>query len=356
MFEHSSVTFSTSANGVFAGFAYLKKSDDSIVVEDKEAFYKFVNGQLEMFTEYCNGSVFMAIADLPDGTEDSLGEIYSETRNSYYDLMKALPRGKDRVQYYELQNDIFGQLGFTSNKWAIAVEKEIKKQDKYLGFKEKRQSSKTRDTTSKKKENKMEKIYVNQEGLVMIVSKEDKPVNPIANFVEFCPLQCREKEVFFISNNFEMMNLEVPKGAKAFQMVYFVEKAGKLQAVKSTKRYKGKVLGFAFTAEEMSEKELIELVNDDLSVFQEYLDGKVYHVVMTDIDECEEDIIDNIYEDSKSTKGHPLMLALKKKKKGKKLYRSQLDDDFDPEVLPWVETKRDKDGYILSWQEVFDEE
>lgn len=39
----------------------------------------------------------------------------------------------------------------------------------------------------------MEKIYVNQEGLVMIVSKEDKPVNPIANFVEFCPLQCREK-------------------------------------------------------------------------------------------------------------------------------------------------------------------
>lgn len=139
---------------------------------------------------------------------------------------------------------------------------------------------------------KMEKIYVNQEGLVMIVSKEDKPVNPIANFVEFCPLQCREKEVFFISNHFEMMNLEVPKDAKAFQMVYFVEKAGKLQAVKSTKRYKGRILGFAFTAEDMSEKELIDLVNDDLSVFQEYLDGKVYHVVMTDIDECEEDIID----------------------------------------------------------------
>lgn len=137
----------------------------------------------------------------------------------------------------------------------------------------------------------MEKIYVNQEGLVMIVSKEDKPVNPIANFVEFCPLQCREKGVFFISNHFEMMKLEVPKDAKAFQMVYFVEKAGKLKAVKSTKRYKGKVLGFAFTAEEMSEKELIELVNDDLSVFQEYLDGKVYHVVMTDINECEEDIV-----------------------------------------------------------------
>lgn len=202
----------------------------------------------------------------------------------------------------------------------------------------------------------MEKIYVNQEGLVMIVSKEDKPVNPIANFVEFCPLQCREKEVFFISNHFEMMNLEVPKDAKAFQMVYFVEKAGKLQAVKSTKRHKGKVLGFAFTAEKMSEKELIELVNDDLSVFQEYLNGKVYHVVMTDIDECEEDIMDNVYEDSKSAKGHPLMLALKKKKKGKKLYRSQLDDDSDPDVLPWVETRRDKDGYILSWEDVFDEE
>ena len=93
-----------------------------------------MNGQLEMFTEYCNGSVFMAIADLPDGTEDSLGEISSETGNSYYDLMKALPRGKDRVQYYELQSDIFGQLGLTSNKWAIAVEKEIKKQEKYLSF------------------------------------------------------------------------------------------------------------------------------------------------------------------------------------------------------------------------------
>lgn len=203
----------------------------------------------------------------------------------------------------------------------------------------------------------MEKIYVNQEGLVMIVSKEDKPVNPIANFVEFCPLHCREdNNIVFISDHFEMMGRELPKDAENFQMVYFVEKAGKLKAVKSTKRYKGKVLGFAFTAEEMSEKELIELVNDDLSVFQEYLDGKVYHVVMTDIDECEEDIMDNVYEDSKSTKGHPLMLALKKKKKGKKLYRSQLDDDFDPEVLPWVETRRDENGYILSWQEVFDEE
>lgn len=202
----------------------------------------------------------------------------------------------------------------------------------------------------------MEKIYVNQEGQVLIIKKEECPTNPMANFVEFCPLHCREKEVFFISNHFEMMKLEIPKGAKAFQMVCFVEKAGKLRAVKSTKRHKGKVLGFAFTAEKMSEKELIELVNDDLSVFQEYLNGKVYHVVMTDIDECEEDVMDNVYEDSKSAKGHPLMLALKKKKKGKKLYRSQLDDDFDPDVLPWVETRRDKDGYILSWEDVFDEE
>lgn len=201
----------------------------------------------------------------------------------------------------------------------------------------------------------MEKCYVNQEGQVLIIKKEEHPINPIANFVEFCPLHCREDgNIFFISDHFKMMDRELPKGAKAFQMVYFVEKAGKLQAVKSTKRYKGKVLGFAFTAEEMSEKELIELVNDDLSVFQEYLDGKVYHVVMTDIDECEEDIIDNIYEDSKSTKGHPLMLALKKKKKGKKLYRSQLDDDFDPEVLPWVETERDENGYILSWEDIFE--
>ena len=59
--------------------------------------------------------------------------------------MKALPRGKDRVQYYELQRDIFGQLGLTSNKWAIAVEKETKKQDKYLSFEETLEQK--RDTT-----------------------------------------------------------------------------------------------------------------------------------------------------------------------------------------------------------------
>lgn len=201
----------------------------------------------------------------------------------------------------------------------------------------------------------MEKIYVNQEGQVLIIKKEETPINPMANFVEFCPLHCREDgNIFFISDHFKMMDCQLPKDAENFQMVCFVENAGKLRAVKSTKKHKGKVLGFAFTAEKMSEKELIELVNDDLSVFQEYLNGKVYHVVMTDIDECEEDIMDNVYEDSKSTKGHPLMLALKKKKKGKKLYRSQLDDDFDPEVLPWVETRRDRDGYILSWQEVFE--
>ena len=200
-------------------------------------------------------------------------------------------------------------------------------------------------------------MYVNQEGQVLIIKKEECPINPIANFVEFCPLNCREdRNIFFISDHFKMMDRELPKDAENFQMVSFTEISGKLQAVKSTEKPEGEVLGFAFTTEKMDEDEFIDLVNEDLTVFQEYLDGKVYHVVMTDIDECEEDIIDNIYEDSKSTKGHPLMLALKKKKKGKKLYRSQLDDDFDPEVLPWVETRRDENGYILSWQEVFDED
>lgn len=201
----------------------------------------------------------------------------------------------------------------------------------------------------------MEKIYVNQEGQVLIIKKEECPTNPIANFVEFCPLHCREDgNIFFISDHFKMMDCQLPKDAENFQMVSFARILGKLQAVKSTEKPSGEVLGFAFTTEKMDENEFIDLVNEDLTVFQEYLDGKVYHVVMTDIDECEEDIIDNIYEDSKSTKGHPLMLTLKKKKKGKKLYRSQLDDDFDPEVLPWVETRRDRDGYILSWQEVFE--
>lgn len=201
----------------------------------------------------------------------------------------------------------------------------------------------------------MEKMYVNQEGQVLIIKKEECPINPIANFVEFCPLNCREdRNIFFISDHFKMMDRELPKDAENFQMVSFTEISGKLQAVKSTEKPEGEVLGFAFTTEKMDEDEFIDLVNEDLTVFQEYLDGKVYHVVMTDIDECEEDIMDNVYEDSKSTKGHPLMLALKKKKKGEKLYRSQLDDDFDPEVLPWVETRRDRDGYILSWQEVFE--
>lgn len=60
--------------------------------------------------------------------------------------------------------------------------------------------------------------------------------------------------------------------------------------------------------------------------------------------------------DFDSITGSRTTKSIRKKKKGKTLYRSQLDDDFDPEVLPWVETRRDKDGYILSWQEVFDEE
>lgn len=201
----------------------------------------------------------------------------------------------------------------------------------------------------------MEKIYVNQEGQVLIIKKEETPINPMANFVEFCPLHCREDgNIFFISDHFKMMDRELPKDTENFQMVSFAEFSGKLRVMKSTGKPETKVLGFAFTTEKIDENEFVDLVDEDLSVFQEYLDGKVYHVVMTDIDECEEDIMDNVYEDSKSTKGHPLMLALKKKKKGKKLYRSQLDDDFDPEVLPWVETRRDRDGYILSWQEVFE--
>jgi len=201
----------------------------------------------------------------------------------------------------------------------------------------------------------MEKIYVNQEGQVLIIKKEECPTNPMANFVEFCPLHCREdNNIVFISNHFEMMGRELPKDVKFSQIVSFAEFSGKLRVMKSTGKPETKVLGFAFTTEKMDENEFVDLVDEDLSVFQEYLDGKVYHVVMTDIDECEEDIIDNIYEDSKSTKDHPLMLALKKKKKGKKLYRSQLDDDFDPEVLPWVETERDENGYILSWEDVFE--
>lgn len=140
----------------------------------------------------------------------------------------------------------------------------------------------------------------------------------MANFVEFCPLHCREdNNVVFISDHFEMMGRELPKDAENLQMISFAEFSGKLRVMKSTGKPETKVLGFAFTTEKMDENEFVDLVDEDLSVFQEYLDGKVYHVVMTDIDECEEDIMDNVYEDSKSTKGHPLMLALKKKKKGK---------------------------------------
>lgn len=200
----------------------------------------------------------------------------------------------------------------------------------------------------------MEKIYVNQEGQALIIKKEECPINPMANFVEFCPLHCREdNNIVFISDHFKMMGRELPKDAENLQMVSFAMFSGKLRVMKPTGKPETKVLGFAFTTEKMDENEFVDLVDEDLSVFQEYLDGKVYNAKFTDINECEEDILDNVYEDSKSTKGHPLMLALKKKK-GKKLYRSQLDDDFDPEALPWVETRRDRDGYILSWQEVFE--
>lgn len=205
----------------------------------------------------------------------------------------------------------------------------------------------------------MEKIYVNQEGQVLIIKKEETPINPIANFVEFCPLNCREdNNIVFISDRFEMMGCELPKDTKDFQIVSFVEVAGKLQAVKSTEKPEGEVLGFAFTTEKMDEDEFVELVNEDLSVFQEYLYGKVYNAKFTDINECEEDILDNVYDDGSFsfTDENPLMKFIKEKN-GKRLYRSQLDDDYARyERLWWVETKRCKEGGFLSWEEVFEEE
>ena len=203
----------------------------------------------------------------------------------------------------------------------------------------------------------MEKIYVNQEGLVMIVSKEDKPVNPIANFVEFCPLHCREdNNIVFISNHFEMMGRELPKDVKFSQIVSFAEFSGKLRVMKSTGKPETKVLGFAFTAEKMEESEFIDLVDEDLTVFQEYLDGKVYNVKFTDVNECEEDILDNVYDngDFAFTDENPLMKPIRKKN-GKCLYKSQLDDDeIRYEKLRWVETRRCKEGGFLSWEEIFE--
>lgn len=204
----------------------------------------------------------------------------------------------------------------------------------------------------------MEKIYVNKRGQVLIIKKEENPINPIANFVDFCPLHCKEDgDIFFISDHFEMMNCELPKDAKNFQIVSFVEVAGKLQAVKSSEKPKEKVLGFAFTTEKMEESEFIDLVNEDLTVFQEYLDGKVYNVKFTDINECEEDVLDNVYDngDFAFTDENPLM-KLTRKKSGKCLYKSQLDDDYIRyyEKLRWVETERCKEGGFLSWEEVFE--
>ena len=204
----------------------------------------------------------------------------------------------------------------------------------------------------------MEKLYVNKRGQVLIIKKEENPINPIANFVDFCPLHCREDgDIFFISDHFEMMNCEPPKDTKDLKIVFFAEISGKLQAVKSLEKLKEEVLGFAFTAEKMEESEFIDLVNEDLTVFQEYLDGKVYNVKFTDIDECEEDILDNVYDngDFAFTDENPLM-KLTRKKNGKCLYKSQLDDDYIRyyEKLRWVETKRDKNGYILSWEDVFE--
>lgn len=204
----------------------------------------------------------------------------------------------------------------------------------------------------------MEKMYVNQEGQVLIIKKEETPINPMANFVEFCPLHCREdNNIVFISDHFEMMGRELPKDAKISQIVSFVEKKGKLQAIKLAEKPKEKILGLAFTTEEIDEDELIDLVNEDLSVFQEYLDGKVYNAKFTDINECEEDILDNVYDDGSFsfTDENPLMKFIKKKN-GKCLYKSQLDDDYIRyEKLRWVETRRGKDGYILSWEDVLEE-
>lgn len=205
----------------------------------------------------------------------------------------------------------------------------------------------------------MEKMYVNKRGQVLIVKKEETPINPMANFVEFCPLHCREdNNIVFISDHFEMMGRELPKDAKIFQIVSFVEKEGKLQAVKLAEKPKEKVLGLAFTTDKIDEDEFIDLVNEDLTVFQEYLDGKVYNVTFTDIDECEEDIIDNVYDngDFTFTDKNPLVKSIRKKN-GKCLYKSQLDDDeIRYEKLRWVETRRCKEGGFLSWEEVFDEE
>ena len=202
-------------------------------------------------------------------------------------------------------------------------------------------------------------MYVNQEGQVLIIKKEETPINPMANFVEFCPLHCREdNNIVFISNHFEMMGRELPKDVKFSQIVSFAEFSGKLRVMKSTGKPETKVLGFAFTTEKIDENEFVDLVDEDLSVFQEYLDGKVYNVKLTDINECEEDILDNVYDngDFAFTDENPLMKAIRKKN-GKCLYKSQLDDDeIRYEKLRWVETKRCKEGGFLSWEEVFGEE
>lgn len=132
VFQHGISRFSTRINGALTGFAYLDKKDEHFSLKNKEEFYNIVEKNLEDYTEYCNGSVFAATVEFPDGYEESMGDIYNAS--GYYDLMKTLPRGKDRVQYYELQSDIFGQLGCTSNKWAIAIESDIKRKDQYLSF------------------------------------------------------------------------------------------------------------------------------------------------------------------------------------------------------------------------------
>jgi hypothetical protein len=53
----------------------------------------------------------------------------------YFNLMKHLPR-KQSIQYYELQKDVFDELGCTSNKWVISSERFISTHEKYLSFQE----------------------------------------------------------------------------------------------------------------------------------------------------------------------------------------------------------------------------
>lgn len=135
VFQHGTSRFSTHINGALTGFAYLSKKDEHFSLKNKEEFYNIVEKNLEDYTEYCNGSVCYALLERPDGTSDSIGNLYSDDDHLYFDLMKHLPR-KQGIQYYELQKDVFDELGCTSNKWVISSERFISTHDKYLSFQE----------------------------------------------------------------------------------------------------------------------------------------------------------------------------------------------------------------------------